>query len=203
LTRDELERAERYRVESARAQFVTARSVLRQLLGRYVGRAPCDVALTFTGAGKPLLTEPATNFHFNVAHTDGLAVIALAQHPVGIDVERKRSLENPGGLIERFFSKLEAEAYRALPAHLRHEGFFRGWTCKEALIKASGLSIACLDEFDVELHPARRAALLGARNSALNAVGWRLEAWEVEPEYAAALAIEGSGELHWDEMRNG
>jgi 4'-phosphopantetheinyl transferase len=195
LTRDELDRAERYKVETARHQFVTTRSVLRQLLGSFLRCAPREVALAFTSAGKPVLADTAVNLHFNVAHTDGLALVAIARQSVGIDVERVRTLDHAEGLVERFFSTLEVEAYRALPDHLRRDGFFRGWTCKEALIKASGMSIACLNEFDVELHPERPPALLGARNSFFSTAPWRLETWEVTPEYVAAVAIEGHGEL--------
>lgn len=190
LTPDERARAARYKVEKPRQQFVTGRGLLRRLLGELCGLAPLDVPITYTGAGKPVLDAPAT-VHFNVTHTDGLALIAVADRPVGIDVERVRGLDNPDGLVERFFSAAECEAYRTLATELRPHGFFRGWTCKEAVIKAAGLSVACLGDFDVELHPLRPAALLGARHPSLLGTAWALSSWEPVAGFAAAVAVVG------------
>ena len=114
---------------------------------------------------------------------------------MGIDVERIREMANPEGLVSRFFSPRERDEFLALPTGLRPAGFFRGWTCKEALIKASGLSVAYLDGFDVALHPERPAELLAARHPTIAAAAWSLAAWESEPGYAVALAIEGGGPL--------
>jgi 4'-phosphopantetheinyl transferase len=187
LTPDERQRAERYKVEKARHEFVTGRGLLRRILGRRLGLDAQAVPLTYTGAGKPVLA--AGEVHFNVTHTAGLALIALAERPVGIDVERVRLVENPDGLVERFFSAAECEAFRGLPTDLRFAGFFRGWTCKEAVIKAAALSVSCLGDFDVELHPRRAAALLGARHAVLREGAWGLAAWEPAPGYAAAVAV--------------
>jgi 4'-phosphopantetheinyl transferase len=186
LTPEERQRAERYKVEKARREFVTGRGLLRRILGRRLGLDPRAVPITYTGAGKPVLA--GGEVHFNVTHTDGLALVALARRPVGIDVERVRALANPDGLVERFFSAAERDAFRALPGELRFAGFFRGWTSKEAVIKAAALSVSCLGDFDVELHPGRPAALLAARHEALRKWNWGLVAWEPAPGYAAAVA---------------
>jgi 4'-phosphopantetheinyl transferase len=186
LPPDERARADRYKVGKARHEFVTGRGHLRRLLGQLVGVEPAAVPITTTGAGKPVLAGGGV--HFNVSHTDGLALIALADRPVGIDVERVRPVANSDGLVNRFFSAAEREAFRRLPAGLRLAGFFRGWTTKEAVLKAVGLGVMCLDDFDVELHPGRPPAVLAARGAAL-AGGWGLTAWEPEEGYAAAAAV--------------
>lgn len=202
LTPDEKVRAERYKVATARHQFVTGRGLLRQLLGTCLGVGPVEVPLAYTGAGKPVLADASRGIHFNVTHTDGLALIALARQPVGVDVERLRVMSDPEGLVGRFFSAAERDTYLGLPAELRTAGFFRGWTCKEAVIKASGLSVAYLDEFDVELHPNRPAELLAARHPVLVGTKWRLTAWEPAGGYAAALAVEGSRDVWMETSEN-
>src|SRR5438874_7936137 len=106
LTADERERAARYRAEAARRQFITARGLLRRLLGECLGVAPAEVPITYTGAGKPVLAA-ASGLHFNVTHTDNLALLALARRPVGIDAERLRAVADPEGLVGRFFSAAE------------------------------------------------------------------------------------------------
>ena len=192
LTPDEQARAQRYKVENARQQFVVGRALLRRLLGGCLGIAPREVELTYNANGKPLLPDSAAGLHFNVTHTTGLAILALAGRPVGVDVERLRVVANPEGLVGRFFSPAERAAFLALADEHRPAGFFRGWTSKEAVIKAAGLSVACLDDFDVELHPARPAALLATRHAVLSAASWQLTAWEPAPGFAAALAVEGN-----------
>jgi 4'-phosphopantetheinyl transferase len=193
LTPDERTRADRYRADSAHRQFVVARSFLRRILGARLGLPPPEVPIDHAGAGKPVLA--GGGIHFNVTHTDGLGLIALAHRPVGIDVERVRPIANSEGLVSRFFSPRERAEFLSLGDDLRPAGFFRGWTCKEAIIKASGLSVAYLDAFDVELHPARPASLLAARHPTIAVTEWVLAAWTPAPGYAAAVAIEGAGEL--------
>jgi 4'-phosphopantetheinyl transferase len=168
------------------------------LLGGCLGVAAREVEFTYNANGKPLLADPSAGLHFNVTHTDGLALVAVARRPVGIDVERVRHVANPEGLVGRFFSPAERAAFQALEEAHRPAGFLRGWTSKEAVIKAAGLSVACLDDFDVELHPARPAALLAARHAALAASAWRLAAWEPAPGFTAALAVEGVERLSLD-----
>jgi 4'-phosphopantetheinyl transferase len=188
LNVDEKIRAERYRAVQARERFVVARGQLRRRLGLLLDLPPREVPISYTGAGKPVLAGRLGTLHFNVSHTDGLALLALARRPVGVDIERLRALADAEGMVARFFSARECDAFRRLPPELRPAGFFRGWTCKEAVIKAGAFGVSILDAFDVELHPGKPAALLGSRHAAIDATGWRLTAWEPKPGYAAALA---------------
>jgi 4'-phosphopantetheinyl transferase len=189
LTEDEQDRAARYKVDRVRRQFVTGRGLLRLILGWQLGLAPRAVPIGYTGAGKPVLIDESAGLHFSVTHAEGYGLIALAREPVGVDAERVRALADPEGLVRRFFSPAECATYLSLPAALRPLGFFRAWTCKEAVIKAVGLSVINLDGFDVELHPERPAAVLAARHPAVCRGGWELASWEATPGYAAAVAL--------------
>ena len=191
LTADERERADRFKVSRARHQFVITRGLLRQMLGNLLSVSPETVPIVYTAVGKPVLEGPSTRLHFNVTHTDGLALLAFAHCPLGVDVERIRTLENPEGLVTRFFSKAEQAEYFSLDTSTRLRAFFRGWTSKEALIKAAGTSVAYLDEFAVRLDPEKPASLLVAQHPNLIGKVWGLEAWEPRDGYVAALAIEG------------
>jgi 4'-phosphopantetheinyl transferase len=199
LTPDERERADRYKVSRARVQFLIGRGLLRTILGVRLGIDPGSVVFDYTGSGKPIL--PSGQWQFNVSHTDGFAIIAIGQVPVGVDVERVRALANPDGLVGRFFSAAERSQYAALAADDRRAGFFRGWTSKEALLKAAGLSVAYLDDFDVDLDPRRPASLLAARLPALASSDWSLADWSLEPEHVAALAVEGAWQIVLDRSR--
>jgi 4'-phosphopantetheinyl transferase len=128
--------------------------------------------------------------HFNLTHTTGLALIALGRRRVGIDVEGRRDVPGMDGLVERFFSAAERDGYQRLAPVDRPVAFFRGWTCKEAVIKAAGATVQCLDAFDVELDPTRPSAVLAVRDPALAASGWSVADWEPAPGFTAAVAVE-------------
>jgi 4'-phosphopantetheinyl transferase len=187
LTPDEQARAERYRACRIRDQFITCRGFLRRILGEYLGLSPLSVPITYEGSGKPILVN--ASLRFNLTHAEGLALIAVAHQRVGVDVERVRDVPNAEGLVARFFSAAERDAYNVLPEALRPAAFFRGWTSKEAVIKAVGASIESLDTFDVEMHPERPPTILAARHGAIERGNWSLYAWAPAEDFAAAVAI--------------
>jgi 4'-phosphopantetheinyl transferase len=194
LTPDERDRAARYRAGTVREQFILGRGVLRQLLAGCLGCSPHAVPITYILNGKPVLV--GSPLHFNVSHTNGLAVIAIAHQRIGVDVERSRIIPDADGLVGRFFSRAEQEAYRRVPADRRSAAFFRGWVCKEAVIKAAGASVQYLDAFDVELDPVRPPAVLAVRHHALASNGWTVADWEPASGFVAAIAVESAGGLH-------
>ncbi|HXD85705.1 MAG TPA: 4'-phosphopantetheinyl transferase superfamily protein [Urbifossiella sp.] len=191
LTPDERDRAARYRAGTVREQFLAGRGLLRRLLGGYLGTSPHAVPITYILNGKPVLA--GSTLHFNVTHTHGLGIIAIAARRVGVDVEQVRTIPDVDGLVGRFFSPLEQAAYRCLPRGRRLEAFFRGWVCKEAVIKAAGASVQYLDGFDVELDPAKRPGVLAVRHSSLAGDGWAVADWSPADGFAAAIALEGTG----------
>ena len=193
LTAEEQARANRYKIAKAREQFVIGRGLLRGLLGGCLGFHPAAVPLTYLASGKPVLADTFATIplHFNLTHTDGVAVLVIARRRVGVDVERVRALRaDTDGLVLRYFSTAESAAFRALPAHHRQAAFFRGWTCKEAVIKAAGATVGCLPDFDVELHPERPPRVNAVRAAQLSGVSWTLNEWVALGDAAIALAVE-------------
>ncbi|HUR53046.1 MAG TPA: 4'-phosphopantetheinyl transferase superfamily protein [Gemmataceae bacterium] len=183
----ERERAERYRAVKVREQFVVGRGLLRRILAATLDLHPHEVPISYPDGGKPVLDGHP--LHFNLTHTDGLALIATATRRVGIDVERVRHVPDADGLVSRFFSPAECAAFRALPEERRAGGFLRGWTCKEAVIKAAGASVQTLDGFDVELDPERPPRVLAVRHAAFAGCAWAVESWEPAPGFTAAIAV--------------
>ena len=194
LTPEEQTRALRYKIAKAREQFSIGRGLLRGLLGECLAVAPSAVSLAYLPSGKPVLNGES-GLHFNLTHTDGIAVIAVSWRRVGVDVERVRIVENAEGLVRRYFSPAEGVAYRALPEPNRQAGFFRGWTTKEAVIKAAGATVGCLADFDVELDPERPPCVNAVRDPQLTGPGWALAEWTAQGDAAIAIAVEGAGAL--------
>ena len=140
--------------------------------------------------GKPALAWPVLDIPFNVSHTGGLALVAIAgRGRVGIDAETVRSEIEVEDLSRRFFAPAEAAEILALSPDAQLPAFFACWTRKEAFIKAlgGGLSVA-LDSFQVSIGGDEPARLLWVD-------GEECEQWSLldlsEPGIAAALAVEG------------
>jgi 4'-phosphopantetheinyl transferase len=196
LTLDEQARAARYLIAKVREQFVIGRGLLRGLLADCLGVAPGAVPLACLPSGKPVLAGEGAALHFNVAHTDGVLVLAAGRRRVGVDVERVRELKaDVDGLVRRYFSPAESAAFGGLPPRHRPAAFFRGWTCKEAVIKAAGATVGCLADFDVELHPDRPPRVNAVRDPQLAGVEWALAEWVTADNAAVALAVEGAADL--------
>ena len=161
LDAGERARAERYRMPITRRRFVAARGILRELLGAHPGIPPAQVRFVHNAWGKP---EMAGGPHFNLAHSGDLALYAIAEREVGIDVERIRPLENLEGLAKRFFSPAESEALQRLPPTLRLKAFLTTWVRKEAYVKARGEGLHHpLTTFDVPVSPTAPPRLLEDR----------------------------------------
>ncbi len=191
LSPDELARASRFVFEEHRRRFVAARGILRDVLARYLGCTPAALQFRYGRRGKPEVDSGGLDLRFNLSHSGGVAVVAVARgREVGIDVERIRPEAATDAIARRFFSPREVEALAALPPKERLEAFFRCWTRKEAYIKARGEGLRIpLSSFDVSV--GREAALLAVRGAPEESSRWTLAELQPGPSYAGALAYEG------------
>lgn len=141
FSRDEKARAENLRHQETRSVFIQSRGRLRSLLGHHLGIEPKDVPLLIGPHGKPGC--PEGTLQFNLSHTRGTIVIALAFGcEVGVDVEGGRALRQREALIREVFSAEEQTFFEGLDEAMTQERFIRGWTLKEAYVKATGQGIA-------------------------------------------------------------
>jgi 4'-phosphopantetheinyl transferase len=200
LAPDEVARAARLYFADDRERFVIARGVLRAILARYAAVEPQRLMFCYTPFGKPMLIgEPyQTTLSFNVSHSGGLALYAVARdRPVGVDVERMRAELPFDQIAARFYSPRENLTLQALPPETRREAFFRGWTRKEAYIKAQGEGLQLLQQVEVSLAPGDPARLLNAGSKQQDPQQWKL--WDLAPGpgFVAALATTGPiSDLH-------
>ncbi|HEX3819920.1 MAG TPA: 4'-phosphopantetheinyl transferase superfamily protein [Candidatus Sulfotelmatobacter sp.] len=191
LAPDEREKAQRFRVERPRSDYILTRGTLRSLLAGYLCRTPQDFSFQYTTYGKPFLADHR-ELQFNVSHTDGLALLAFVRdREIGVDVEKVRAQSDVKKLAERFFSDRERDGLRDLAGEELHAAFFRCWTRKEAYIKAKGDGLSLpLHQFDVSVAPNQAQALLATRPDPSEAGRWKISDVPVQSGYAAAVAIE-------------
>lgn len=190
LSPEEEQRAARFRSIELRERWTVARGALRCILATYAGCEPGALVFREETHGKPALTWPVEDIPFNLSHTDGLTLVAVAGHGrVGIDAERVRPEIEVEDLSRRFFAPAEASEILALSPDARLAAFFTCWTRKEAFVKAlgGGLSVP-LNSFRVSIQSDQPARLIWAEGEASGR-------WNVldlsEPGVAAALVVEG------------
>lgn len=194
LSPEELARAEGFRFDRDRDAYVAGRAIVRRLLSRYLGCPAEKVSFARGVYGKPALVSPDGGMlRFNLSHSDGLALFAVAfGREVGIDIEKVRAAAATSGLAERFFSSDEIAALRLLRGAEREAAFFACWTRKEAYVKARGEGLSLpLRSFSVTVDPDREPALTrcGGEESELNR--WMFRDVRPGPEWAATLVAEG------------
>ena len=104
--------------------------------------------------GKPfLVSNPSV--HFNISHAGYYVACAVADEPIGIDIEHIRPVDLK--IVERFFSPDEA-AYIASGKQLTL--FYEVWTKKESQIKWDGKGLhKPLSSFNVLDSNAREGAI--------------------------------------------
>jgi 4'-phosphopantetheinyl transferase len=196
LPPDEIARAQRFRFDRNRNEFMVCRGTLRALLGQYLSVPPMELFFAYSEYGRPGLAAGyfEENLDFNVSHSGGHALLGFARgRKIGLDVEKVRWDFGTSEIAERFFSEAERSDLRGLPPEQRHEAFFRCWTRKEAFIKALGEGLSHpLDQFDVSLAPRVAAQLLATRPDAEEVKRWSMWDLQVPIGYAAALVAESA-----------
>jgi 4'-phosphopantetheinyl transferase len=194
LSPDERERADRFHFETDRRRGVIGRGYLRLLLGQILNFPASKLQFEYDEFGKPSLTpkrEPPLKF--NVSHSGDFVLIAIAiGRAVGVDVERIRTDLDPVDIAAHFFSANECKILASLVGSDQYEAFFACWTRKEAYLKAKGIGLSLpLDQFDVSFLPNEVPRLLATRPDPTEAGRWKLQALDVAPDHAAAVAALG------------
>ncbi|MGI4861946.1 MAG: 4'-phosphopantetheinyl transferase family protein [Janthinobacterium lividum] len=135
LAADEVARMTRYARPADRIRFATARALLRAMLGERLGCDPLQLAFTQGTYGRPsLAAHPGVSF--NVSHSGARVLIALSmQRTVGVDIEVDDAMLDWRALLDLVCAPEEARTILCARA------FYRCWTAKEALLKATGEGI--------------------------------------------------------------
>jgi 4'-phosphopantetheinyl transferase len=194
LSEDEQARASRYHFDIHRRRFIRGRAALRILLGEYLDTDPAELQFAYAENGKPFLRNITEPLSFNVAHCEGLALIAIAAFgmDIGVDVEQVRWMPDFDELVGRFFSQREADSFMALEPQVKPAAFFNLWTRKEALLKATGEGIGnALNQVEVTFLPGEPARLLSLPHG--SALDWTVRDFVPAQGFAAALVAKSPG----------
>lgn len=112
-------------------QSLIAEVAARGLLARSVGCTFNETTLEHDATGKPRFSFNGTAL--SIAHSGDMVAVAIADQPVGIDVQRVRRVR--AGLAERFFHPAELLGLRAADLAARDELLIGMWARKESFAK--------------------------------------------------------------------
>lgn len=133
-------KAMQFHTDQLRWRSRRCRSALRCILSHHTSLSPSGLKLAANRFGKPELA--GNRAHFNVAHTEGWALIAVATEPVGVDLERAL---RPAIAIEEIAALAchpsETASLLALASSTGNAAMMRLWTQKEAYVKALGTGL--------------------------------------------------------------
>lgn len=140
--------------------------------------------------GKPYLRE-YPQIQFNISHCMGLAVLAIGDCSVGIDVEYVRPYREP--LLKRVLSAAELRQMEAAGEAGREELFFRFWTLKESYVKAVGCGITVPLQ-DISFQIGDDGGITCEKT------GWKFRQWILAGGYVLSACVSGEGEIRLAEQ---
>lgn len=199
LDSGELQRSERYRTLRSATRFVSSRAAARRLLAPLLdtapemirfGRRPCP-GCGSAQHGPPRIVRPDWDAWISISYGSGIGLLAVADGPVGVDVERVRPLvvEELAGTA---LTPAETAALRSLPCdEERHSALARCWTRKEAVLKGMGLGIV-LDLSAIETRPLEREQV----TVAVGSEPWTVAELPLPTGWSGALALPTGSRTH-------
>ncbi|QMU66418.1 MAG: 4'-phosphopantetheinyl transferase superfamily protein [Flavobacteriaceae bacterium] len=192
LSDDEKQRANTFYFKKDRDYFITARGILRELIGQYLNKKAIDIEFGYHTHGKPFMRNDA-ELEFNISHSKNMALYGFVKKDeIGVDIEFVDQKIEAMQIARHFFSSYEITALGDLPQQHKASGFFNCWTRKEAFIKALGTGLSFpLDQFAVSLAPEKKATLVHTMWDTDEAQKWNL--FHVNPQsyFTGAVAIKG------------
>ncbi len=137
---------------------------------------------------KPYLKNDK-NFHFNCAHSGQWIVCAVDDAPVGVDIERVKSVDFD--IAKRFFSDEEYNALMNVNESERTDYFFRLWTLKESYLKAIGKGLRqSLGSFTIRYLEKNNHQLI-MNNEKVKKVFFKI--YDIDPQYALSVCATSKG----------
>lgn len=196
LSKDEINRANRFRFQQHRDRFIAGRGILRQLLANYLQLQSDLVIFEYSSRGKPQLTSSLNqdSLQFNVSHSQDLALYGFNyQRIIGVDLEYIKDNINYKQLAKRFFTIQELKLINSYSASEQKTIFFQLWTAKEAYLKATGDGLAgSLDTIEFTLDNNSELNLVEIKQDQAQASYWLINNFIPQDNFIATIAVENS-----------
>ncbi len=191
LSKDEVLKASRFLHSKDRDSFISRRTALRILLSRYTDIPASEIEFIAGKNKKPELKSESRRIRFNVSHSAELILIAISDTEIGVDIERIETSFNYSDILKHSFN--EQEINQIEKAADGRELFFRLWTRKEALTKASskGLDDELRDIPSIDGWHSVNEELIGLNGN------WQLKSFNIDQQYLGSIACQADKKLNY------
>lgn len=191
----ERERSEGFRTPLLRRRYVFRRWVVRRTLGAYLATPPAALRFVPGEHGKPRLEPARRGLCFNLSHTGNEVVLAVTGEgrELGVDVEALDRRGDFEAVARRVFTVRELDELEGLGEEPWRAAFLRGWTRKEAILKALGTGLL-REPREVHVGLGTRPPGVPWRpDDPVLGSAWSLLDVEAPAGHAAAVAAAGEG----------
>lgn len=135
LQESELKKMNKFVRDIDKINYLTTHSIINFIFSQIIECAVSDIIHEKAKNGKPYV-ENSKNVKFNISHSYGCAVVALAKNDIGVDIEfinRKFLFKD---ITDISFSKREI-------GYVKNDAkrFYRYWVAKEAYLKYEGVGL--------------------------------------------------------------
>jgi len=137
-------KAKRLKNQPDKKLSIAAGELVRQAISEEFNIDKNDIRFRVNKGGKPY-TE-SVKAEFSISHSKDIAVCAISDRPVGIDIEYMRNVNID--VAKKYFTENEQKYVFEKPK-LSNQRFFEIWTKKEAYVKLYGKGIPYFKEFSV------------------------------------------------------
>lgn len=182
MTPDEIARANRFYQLKDRNRFIVSRGALRHIIGKYLKQSPSTVEFGIGGNNKPYIKSGhPINLQFNMSHSGDIILLAISDSAIGADIEFINRSFGFGEVLADNFSVDEISYIKNADSVTR---FFRLWTCKEALTKATAQGL----DGDLRLLPGLEGnnqiqpGIIASNNN------WLIRNFALNDQYTASVA---------------
>lgn len=153
-------------------EFGVSRHCLRRLIGHRLRRDPSSIRIATPEGGKPFI--PQNPIHFSLSHHRGFTAIAIAAHPVGVDIMQVHRQPHITTIAKRVFHPQDVDQLMRLDGQAQLSMFFKLWTRHEAVVKAMGVGLLYPVKFPL-YHP-------------VSIVDWCIGEFQFPKEWMVAVA---------------
>jgi len=191
LNAAETARGKRYFQLNDKNRFIISRGALRIILGKYLNQQAAAIEFEMGLNKKPFVNNTnGVPVCYNVSHSGDWIVIAVAASEIGVDTELINHTFEFKDIIAEYFSPGEINY---INGEQSCERFFKLWTRKEALTKATAKGLDDGLKFipGLDGDHSVRADMIGS------AKDWTVSSFELYKNYVASVA----GSAHANELR--
>jgi 4'-phosphopantetheinyl transferase len=182
LTPDEITRANRFYQLKDRNRFIVSRGALRLILGKYLNQSSSNVEFGIGENSKPYIKSGnPLNLQYNLSHSGDGILLAVSNSAIGADIE---FINQSFGFNEVLDDNFSIDEINYINEENSVDRFFRLWTRKEALTKATAQGL----DGDLRLIPGLDGTHVIQPGIIASNANWLIKTFALNNQYIASIA---------------